>query len=222
MIYHKEIKKVIESFTPYFEPLSIDEFVIHLTPGEQNRISAERMGIELKKAIRDRVGDWLTCSVGIGPSRFLAKMAGERRKPDGLTVVQLKELKNFYSGLKLTDLTGINYRMEAILKNFKIESPLDFFNCSMPKLRGILNHWGRLWYFRLRGFEVDDSETKNRTIGHSHVLLPRLRSVDGAKSVIEKLIFKAGFRLRKEKYWASGVSVEVSFYGGSGFHKAGK
>lgn len=222
MIYHKEIRKVIESFTPYFEPLSIDEFIIHLTPREQNRGSAGELAMDMKRAIRERVGDYLTCSIGIGPSRFLAKMAGERRKPDGLTVVQLKELKNFYSDLKLTDLTGINYKMEAILKNFKIESPLDFFDCSLPKLRGILNHWGRLWYFRLRGFEVDDTETKNKTIGHSHVLPPHLRSIDGAKSVIEKLIFKAGFRLRKEKYWAGGVSVEISFYGGSIFHRAKK
>lgn len=222
MIYHKEIKKVIENFTPYYEPLSIDEFIVHLTPSEQNKITTEKMGNEMKKAIREKVGDYLTCSIGIGPSRFLAKMAGERKKPDGLTVVELKDLKDFYSRLKLTDLTGINYKMEAVLKNYRINSPLDFFNCSPRQLQGILNRWGQLWYFRLRGYEVDDFETKNKTIGHSHVLTPHLRSVNGAKSVIEKLIFKAGFRLRKEKYWASGVSVGVSFYDGSAFHKTKK
>ncbi len=220
MIYHKEIIKVIESFTPYYKPLSIDEFIVRLTSSEQNKVAAEKMGNEMKKAIKEKVGDYLTCSIGIGPSRFLAKMAGERKKPDGLTVVELKDLKDFYSQLKLTDLTGINYRMETVLKNFKINSPSELFNCSLPHLQSILKQWGRVWYFRLRGYEVDDFEIKNKTIGHSHVLPPHLRSIDGAKSVIEKLIFKAGFRLRKEKYRASGVSVGICFYGGSGFHKA--
>lgn len=217
MIYHKEIKSVIESFTPYFEPLSIDEFVLYLTPGEQNYKSSVKLGQDLKAAIKERVGDFLTCSVGIGSNRFLAKMAGERKKPDGLTVVKLSELKKFYQGLELTDVTGINYRLAGRLNLFKIHSPADLFNCSIVRLRQILNHPGRLWYYRLRGYEVDDSISGAKTIGHSHVLPPELRSVDGAKSVIRKLIFKAGRRLRAEKYWASGVSVCVYFWGESGF-----
>lgn len=216
MIYHKEIKKVIESFTPYFEPLSIDEFVLHLTPREQNYQAAVKLGQDLKAAIRERVGDYLTCSVGIGPSRFLAKMAGEREKPDGLTVVQLSDLAKFYAGLCLLDITGINYRLEYQLNFYKIYSPTDLFNCSLTRLRQILNHPGRLWYYRLRGYEVDDSIIGSKTIGHSHVLPPELRSIEGAESVIRKLIFKAGRRLREEKYWATGVSVSVHFWGGGG------
>lgn len=226
MIYHKEIKKVIESFTPYFEPLSIDEFVLRLTPREQNYAVAVRLGQNLKDAIRERVGDWLTCSVGIGPSKFLAKMAGERKKPDGLTVVQLSGLAKFYAGLKLLDITGINYRMEARLNFLKINSPTDFFNCSLARLREILNHPGRLWYYRLRGYEVDDFEPaswrKNKTIGHSHVLAPEFRSVKGAEAVIRKLIFKAGVRLRQEKYWAGGVSVSIGFMERGGFSQGKK
>ncbi len=222
MIYHKEIKKVIESFTPYFEPLSIDEFCIHLDRNEQNFNTAVRLGQRLKEAIKERVGDSLTCSVGIGPSYFLAKMAGERKKPDGLTAVRLSELKEFYSGLKLTDITGINYRMEAKLNFLNIKSPLEFFNSSLPDLRGKLGHPGRLWYFRLRGYEVDDFEVKNKTIGHSHVLPPEYRSIKGAMEILEKLIFKAGYRLRQEGYWASGVSVSISFYDKPGFHTSRK
>lgn len=213
MIYHKEIKKVIESFTPYFTPLSIDEFILHLTPKEQNYNSAVKLGQSLKGAIREKIGDYLTCSVGIGPSKFLAKMAGERKKPDGLTVVQLSGLEKFYANLSLLDITGINYRLQYLLNFHKIYSPIDFFNCSVTRLRQILNHPGRLWYYRLRGYEVDDVVTKSKTIGHSHVLAPELRTKMGAESVIRKLIFKAGKRLRDEKYWATGVYICVYFYG---------
>ena len=218
MIYHKEIRRVIESFTPYFQAMSIDEFVIRLTPREQSREAALALGRELKKAIRERVGDYLSCSVGIGPSKFLAKMAGERMKPDGLTVVELSGLEKFYSEIGLRDITGINFRMEIFLKNFSIDSPLSFFKLSLPRLREILNHPGRLWYFRLRGYEVDDQTSSCKTVGHSHVLEPEFRTTRGAKMVIRKMVLKTGYRLRKEGFWAGGVSVIVRFLNGTEFH----
>jgi DNA polymerase-4 len=139
-------------------------------------------------------------------------MAGERKKPDGMTVVRLNELQSFYTGLKLTDITGINWRMEQVLKNFCINSPTDFFDCSLPKLRECLNHPGRMWYFRLRGYEVDDHSSPTKTVGHSHVLPPKYRSKEGAEAVIHRLIFKTASRLRKENFWAGGVSVCIGFY----------
>ena len=222
MIYHKEIKKVIESFTPYFTPLSIDEFKIQLTRQDQNEFSAMKLAQKLKAAIRERVGDSLTCSIGIGPSTFLAKMAGERRKPDGLTVVTLNNLAEFYSPLKLTDITGINWRLEMHLKNCGIDSPIDLFNLSVGELVRIFHHPGRLWYFRLRGYEVDEFVIKNKTIGHSHVLAPEFRTKEGAISVIKKLIFKAGYRLRRENLQAGGVAVTIGFMDNGGFHQSRK
>lgn len=212
-IYHEEIKKVIESFTPYFEALSIDEFVIKLTPREQNLKAALELGKNIKAAVKQKVGDYLTCSVGIGPNKFLAKMAGERGKPDGLLAVTLSELEKFYQGLDLLDITGINYRLKSHLNFFGVYSPTDFFNLTLPRLRQILNHSGRLWYYRLRGFEIDDSPASSaKSIGHSHVLPPKLRSRVGAEGVIRKLIFKTGQRLRREGYFASGVSVRIHFF----------
>lgn len=219
-IYHKEIKKVIESFSPYFQPLSIDEFVIFLTPGEQNLQTAKKIGQAIKNKIRCDVGDFLTCSVGIGPSRFLAKMAGDRKKPDGLTILKLKDLEEFYSGIKLLDITGINHRLEFRLVNSGITTPLEFFAADIPKLRSILGHAGRLWWYRLRGHEVDHQILQTKTIGHSHVLAPEARSPDGAKAVIRKLIYKSAYRLRQSGFMAGGVFVAISFYDGLDFKKS--
>jgi len=211
MIYHKEIKNVIESFTPFYTALSIDEFAIKLSPSDQNEEKSVKLALKIKERIKDRVGDYLTCSVGIGPNKFLAKVAGERKKPDGLTTVRISALKKFYSTLVLTDLPGINYRLESRLKKFKIDSPAVLFNSSLADLRQALDHGGRLWYYRLRGFEVDDHEIKTKTIGHSHVLPPELRSYKEAISVIKKIICKAGYRLRQEGYYAKGVSITIKF-----------
>jgi len=224
MIYHKEIKRVIEKFTPYFQPLSIDEFAIRLTPREQNYEAATALAKKIKAAIRAEVGDYLSCSIGIGPNIFLAKMAGERRKPDGLTVVRLSELHDFYAepNMKLTDITGINFRMQARLNFFGVYSPLDFFNLPLETLMRKLQHMGRLWYFRMRGYEVDEYVVKNKTIGHSHVLAPEFRSKDGALSVLRKLVSKTAVRVRKEGYCVGGISITIGFMDRGGFHSSRK
>ena len=219
MIYHKEIKTVIESFTPHYQVLSVDEFIINLISREQNHQASTKLGQAIKEKIRADVGDHLTCSIGIGPNRFLAKMAGERRKPDGLTVVRLSELENFYSQLKLLDICGINQRLEFRLKNFGIDSPLDFYRADLPRLRAILGHSGRLWWYRLRGYEVDDYVSFTKTIGHSHVLAPEFRNRAGAEAVLKKLIYKTASRLRAQKFLAGGVFVAVAFYDGPTFKK---
>ena len=222
MLYHKEIRKVVESCTPYFEALSIDEFAIRLTPLDQKRQKAEEFALKLKQKIYEEVGDFLTCSIGIGPSVFLAKMAGERRKPDGLTIITLKELGNFYADLELRDLTGINWRMQSRLTNFGIDSPFLFYKTPLGDLIKKMQHSGRLWYFRLRGHEVDDHVIKSKTVGHSHVLEPKFRSKEGALNVLKQLIQKAGYRLRKEGCYANGVSVSISFTNGDSFHVSKK
>lgn len=218
MIYHKEIKKVIESFSPYFRPLSIDEFVIRLTPGEQSEKAATNLALAIKKKIKSEVGDYLKCSIGISASNFLAKVAGERQKPDGLTLVSLLDLRQLYTSLALRDIPGINYCLEARLNNLYINSPLDLFNLSREEMMRKFKHWGRVWYYRLRGYEIDNIESKTKTIGHSHVLAPELRTRQGATSVIEKLIAKVGYRLRQTGFRAGGVAVSIRFSNRSGFN----
>ncbi|MEI6499267.1 MAG: hypothetical protein WCO23_04855 [bacterium] len=220
MIYHKEIRRVIEKFTPYFKALSIDEFAIQLTPMDQNYAGSVKLAKRIKAAIREEVGDYMSCSIGIGPNVFLAKMAGERHKPDGLTVVTLNDLHEFFANpdLKLTDITGINTRMQARLNFLGVQSPLDFFNLSLSTLMQKMQHMGRLWYFRLRGYEVDEHVVKNKTIGHSHVLAPEFRSKNGAMAILRKLISKTAVRVRKEGYCIGGLTVNINFINQSNFH----
>jgi len=211
MLYHKEIRKVIEKFTPYYRAMSIDEFAICLTPLDQNYNNSIKLARKIKQTIKSEVGDYLNCSVGISTSKFLAKMAASSQKPDGLVVLNLGQLENFYAKLKLTDLTGVNFRTEARLNFIGIKSPLDFYNCNLSYLSTTLKHAGKNWYYRLRGYEVDDFISKTKTIGHSHVLEPALRDKNSALSVLHKLVFKAGYRLRQENYLAGGVYLTIGF-----------
>jgi DNA polymerase-4 len=218
-IYHREILKAIESCTSNITPLSVDEFAVKLSGSEMSYQSSRNLALKIKKAICD-VGDWLKCSVGVGPNRFLAKVAAESRKPDGLTIVKLEELDEFYKSIKLRDIPGINFQMEKCLARLGIYSAHDFYKKDQISISKMLKHPGKVWYFRLHGYEVDDFEIETKNCGHSHVLAPELRTKESAISVIEKLAHKTAYRLRKGGFLAGGVFVSIHFLRGGSYHQA--
>jgi DNA polymerase-4 len=220
--YHKEILKVLKNHSPWVQVLSIDEFVINLTGSDQSRTKATLMACSIKKGIREKVGDFLKCSVGIGPSTFLAKVACESKKPDGFTIVEVEHLDAFYNQLKLLDIPGINLRMEARFNRLNIKTPLELYKLPLPYWIQVFGHMGRAWYYRLRGYEVDVKPSDVKSIGHSHVLSPEFRSRSGAQSVLKKLIQKTGRRLRAKNLVAAGVFVSISFYDHGYFQQSKK
>lgn len=218
-LYHKEILKILEGHSPYCTPLSIDEFLIRLTGSDVNKDRSLKMAQDIKSDLK-KVGDFLTCSIGIGPNYFLAKVAGESKKPDGLTLIELSKLDNFYSQLNLRDLPGINHRMEFQLARRGICKVSDFFKLDLLSITKMFGHLGKAWFFRLRGYEVDQFEIKNKTCSHSHVLPPELRTRQKAYAAIKKLVQKIGYRLRQQNLWASGVALSIHFLKSGGFSQA--
>lgn len=215
-LYHKEILKVLQNNAPHVTALSIDEFMIRLTGRDGSRSGSLKLAEKIKLDLKN-VADYMTCSIGIGPNYFLAKVAGESKKPDGLTLIELKNLDQFYKNLKLRDIPGINFRMEKQLAERKIYSAYDFYSKNLMDISHLLKFPGKIWYYRLRGYEVDEFVIKNKTVGHSHVLPPELRTREKAIAVLEKLATKVAYRLRREKLWARGVAVRINFLEGGGF-----
>ena len=217
LFYHREIFSALSKFSPWITPLSIDEFKIILKGRDKSLAESLKIAKEIKFEINKKA-DYLKCSVGIGPNMFLAKVAAESKKPDGLTVCKLENLDDFYKKIKLRDMPGINFQMEKKLAECKIYTASDFYNSSFIFLRNILGHLGKAWHYRLRGFEVDGFQTKNKSVGHSHVLAPEMRSREMALSVLKKLAIKTAYRLRRENLWAGGVAVYISFMNGGKFY----
>jgi DNA polymerase IV len=111
----RRIRQLLQGLTPLVEPLSIDEAFLDLTArvigetgserGEGWFEAAERMGADLKRTIREQVN--LTASVGIAPNKFVAKVASDLRKPDGLVVVRPGEVQAFLDPLPVSRLWGV-------------------------------------------------------------------------------------------------------------------
>lgn len=209
--YHHRILKVVESVLPVDRVCSIDEMRFKIIGKERDPAMAQELGLRLKKAIREHVASNMTCSIGIAPNSFLAKLGTEMQKPDGLVILQGMDLPDRLRGLKLTEFTGINRRMEARLRAHGIFSSDDLIEKSARELRVAFGGYqGERWWSMLRGFNVEFDIQEGKTLSHSHVLPPKLRHDKGCREVLLRLAHKAAARLRSKNLVAKGMLLSIN------------
>ena len=210
--YHKRIVAEIERHVPVTKVCSIDEVACRLLDNENAPDQVRALSARLKAGIRDNVGDWLRCSVGVAPNRLLAKLASDMMKPDGLVVLTADELPQRLYPLELTDICGIGAKMKARLAKGGVN---DIAQLCARRPIDAGSAWGgrdgdRLW-FALHGVDLPDKATQERTIGHSHVLAPRNRGRESARLVARRLTLKAASRLRAKDSAAQLLILHVRF-----------
>lgn len=209
--YHKRIVEVCNSVIPVEKVCSIDEMKFRLLGDEREPENAIAIAKKIKESIGEYVGECMTCSVGIAPNSFLAKIGTEMQKPNGLVVLESKDLPEKLFTLKLTDLTGISRRTEVRLNSVGIFTVKDLCEASQDHIRnGFKSIIGERWWYLLQGFEVPMEVKDQQSLGHSHVLAPELRTDQGCREVLIRLLQKASARLRSQGLWASQMSVYVA------------
>lgn len=209
-LYHRRILDAVDTVLPVAQVCSIDEMRFDLLGRERERTVAEGLARGLKAAIRDQVAENLSCSVGIAPNSFLAKIATDLQKPDGLVVLESGGLPGPLEGLELTEFCGINRRMAARLQAQAIFTGRDLVHADRDRLvRAFGGVVGERWWYQLRGYEVNGPETHRKTLGHSHVLPPELRNDEGVRGVLMRLAQKAAARLRANGLVARHLEVGV-------------
>ncbi|MBX9628329.1 MAG: DNA polymerase [Gemmataceae bacterium] len=218
VVVHHRILDAVGSVLPVGRVMSVDELSCKLLGDERHPDRAIELARRVKAAIYDRAGEWMRCSVGAGPNELLAKVAADLHKPDGLTVLRDDDLAADLGRLKPTDFPGVGPRMERRLKLHGIFTAAQLVAAPAKTLAAVWGSrvLGEKWFRVLRGEDVPEKPTKRHTVSHSHVLPPELRTDDGALGVLVRLTHKAAARLRKEGYWAGGVSVGVDWKGEAG------
>ncbi len=211
--YHHKVVEAVESCLPVTAVCSIDEMACRLMGRERPLLAAMELGRRVKARIRESVGEMMRSSVGLATNRFLAKVASDMEKPDGLIALPLDILPEALARLSLRDLPGIGAKTEKRLSERGITtmSQLLALDCEQAgQLWGSV--WGeRLWHW-LRGQDFEMSETDHlKSISHSHVLAPELRTREKAWAVAHKLLHKAAMRLRSHGLWAGSIGLAVGF-----------
>jgi len=211
--FHHKIVEAVESCVPVTTVQSIDEMACRLMGRERALCAALDLGMRVKRTIQERVGPMLRSSVGLATNRYLAKIASDMEKPDGLVALTLDVLPEALRQLTLRDLPGIGARTEKRLNEKGIHSmeQLMALNCEqMGQLWGSV--WGERMGHWLRGEDFDMSETEHlKSLSHSHVLAPEMRTAEKAYAVAHKLLHKAAMRLRAHELWAGAIGLAIGF-----------
>lgn len=210
--YHQKLLEAVETCLPDREVWSIDEVWCPLPPGMRTREAALDVARRLKLAIARIAGEQLTCSIGIAPNAWLAKIASDLEKPDGLVVFESQDLPARLFDLKLRDLPGIGENMEQRLRAAGIATVERLCAAPVHELRRV---WGgvegeRMWR-RLRGEEVPLPPRHTSSIGHAQILSPDLRNPEGARATLHRLLQKAALRLRHGRHFAGGMHVALKY-----------
>ncbi len=223
-IYHR-MMAIMSEYSPTFAMKSIDEGVIDFADSplfaqgrnlskQEVEIEMVRLGHEIKRRLREEIGCWMRCNVGIAPNRFLAKTAAGLHKPDGLDVITCDNLRQVLGGLELQDLTGIARRNEHRLNAVGIYTPLEMLDASPAALHVAFRSInGECWHQRLRGWEVDDVVYDLKTIGRQYVLETRQLDRRQLLQRLHHLCESVGAKLRGQGKSARGVAVYARVYG---------
>jgi DNA polymerase-4 len=214
--YHRKLKEVVETLVPVKKIQSIDELECELSGDLAQPARALKLAEEIRQKIYQKVGRCLRCSIGIGPNWFLAKLASDIRKPDGLVLFDEADIPEKILHIKLGDFTGIGENMEKRLRAAGIDNVEKLYAASSARLRAV---WGSVEGARfhdwLHGGIQEREAPRHSTIGHSHVLPPEKRSAPAALAVLHRLLQKAAMRLRHEGFYAGGLSLSVGYRDGT-------
>ena len=208
---HKQIMAEIDRHVPVWKVGSIDECSCELIGPERQEANAVALARRIQAGIMQNVGECLRSSVGLAPSRFLAKTACGMKKPAGLTILRAHELPGAILHLPLSQYPGVGSRMRERLAAAGVTDTAGLWAMTAKEARAVWNsiEGERIW----RGLHGLDSEPTPEkppaSISHSHVLAQAMRTPDKARAVARRLMVKCGARLRRMGLTGAGISLHI-------------
>lgn len=204
---------IFDDYSDHVEHYSIDEAFLDLTGWVRDTAEATWIAVCIRERIRREVGEWLSCSIGIASTKFLAKVASDREKPSGLVVITAENLEQILAPMKLQDIWGIGRRMSVRLEALGYRSPLELKRAPVANLMQAFGINGYLLWAHLNGLDAEslgDSSAPPKSIGHSYCVPKRADVQKRARIILAKLAEKAGRRLRVHGLHARLVFVGIA------------
>ena len=208
---HHAVAEAITRCLPIHKTYSIDEWALELWGRERSAERATELAQGIKREMRASFSPALTCSIGIAPTRLLAKIACDLEKPDGLVVLEPAMLPARLDHLELEDLCGISRGIAGRLTAHGVRTVRDLWALTRDRAEAI---WGSIeggrWWAGFHGIDEPEVRTRRRSMGHANVLEPRFRTPDGARRMLIRLTQRVCLRLREADMVAGRVQISVS------------
>lgn len=181
---------ILANFSPYLEPLSLDEAYLDVTGFESIHSSIHQMAVAIKQRIKDELR--LGASVGIASCKVVAKVASELSKPDGLLEITTGEERSFLAPLSISKLPGIGKRTEQILKGLDIHTIGDLSTTPLSALKSHFGTSGELLYRYANGIDDRKVEPPGATKSIS-------RETTFGKDIVSHSLFESTLRYLSER-----------------------
>ena len=207
----EQVFKIYRRFTPLVEPLSIDEAFLDVT-GSTRLFGGP---IEIAKRIKGNVFEetGLTVSAGIAPSKFLAKIASDMDKPDGLTVVPRDKIRAFLEPLAITKMWGVGKVTHRALARLKIRTFGDLCQMQVDVLEQQFGKHGLKMVQLAKGFDDRDVVPTHdaKSIGHEQTFRHDIIDPDRAKKELLDLANRVAYRLRRHGARGRTITLKVKY-----------
>ncbi|HEV2396293.1 MAG TPA: DNA polymerase IV [Candidatus Sulfotelmatobacter sp.] len=189
----RQVHEILKRHTDFIEPLSLDEAYLDVSENKTGLPTATRVARAIRQQIRSELN--LTASAGVAPNKFLAKIASDWKKPDGLFVIQPAEVDSFLSPLPVARLPGVGKVTEEKLTSLGIRTVADLRKMDLSALENRFGRYGARLYELARG------------VDHSPVVADRLTQSISSEDTFEKDVLLADLEpmIRKlaEKTWTA-------------------
>jgi DNA polymerase IV len=203
--------EIFDEFSPVVEPLSVDEAFLDLTGGEKLQGEAGAVARRLKSRVFAELG--LTASVGVAPNKFLAKLASDLRKPDGLVIVRAEDIDALLPPMPVTKLWGVGPATAERLRLVGVRTIGDLRKHSAEVLDKLVGGDAERLLRLAHGIDdrpvVCDREAKS--IGQEQTFGVDVDAPDEVRRVLFEQVEQVGRRLRKHALSARTVSLKIRY-----------
>jgi len=198
-------------FTPLVEPLSIDEAFLDVTGS--SRLFGDPVSIagKIKRLVREETG--LTVSAGVAPSKFVAKIASDMDKPDGLTIVSHDGVRAFLDPLPIRKMWGVGKATQEVLERLGIRTFRDLSRMPVHVLERKLGKWGLKMHQLSMG--IDDRDViphhDAKSIGHELTFSHDILELEDARKQLLSLANRVARRLRRHGVTGRTINLKVKY-----------
>ena len=208
----REVRNIFQRHTDQIEPLSLDEAYLDVTENKTGLPTATRVAQAIRQQIREELH--LTASAGVAPNKFLAKIASDWRKPNGLFVIQPKDVESFLMPLPVGRIPGVGKVTEARLKEMKVSTVADLMARTVEELEAQFGRYGARLYELARGIDyspvVSDRPVKSISAEDT---FPKDIPLAATEDVIKRLAEKVWTASRRDPRQARTVVLKLKTAG---------
>jgi DNA polymerase-4 len=207
-----QVFAIFRRFTPLVEGISVDEAFLDVSASRSLFGDGEAIARRIRAAIREETG--LTASAGVAPSKFVAKIASDLRKPDALVVVREDEVLSFLEPLPLERMWGVGPVAAARLHALGLQTIGDLSRADPRMLEGALGVWGAEVAQLARGMDERDVEPGRdaKSIGAEETYDEDLTDRTSIERTLLAHSVRVARRLHEAKLFASKVTVKVKYH----------